>query len=42
MNCPPAPESMSARVSTILFSVFVSIQMGIDNLFEEIVAVITE
>src|SRR5882762_2241322 len=38
---PPAPESMSPRVSTFCTSVSL-IRMGIDNLFELITAVVTE
>ena len=41
MNSPPAPLSMSARVSTVSFSVFPLICIGIDKEFDYILAVLT-
>jgi len=41
MNSPPALLSMSTRVSTVSFSVFPLICIGIDNEFDSILAVLT-
>ena len=41
MNLPPAPESMSPRVS-MFFTSEPLIQIGIDSLFEFMIAVVTE
>jgi len=41
MNSPPAPLSMSARVSTVSFSIFPLICIGIDKEFDFILAVLT-
>ena len=41
MNSPLAPPSISARVSTVSFSVFPLICIGIDNEFDSILAVLT-
>jgi len=41
MNSPPAPLSMSARVSTVSFSVFPLICIGMDKEFDSILAVLT-
>ena len=41
MNLPPAPESMSPRVLTFFTSELL-IQIGIDSLFEFMIAVVTE
>jgi len=41
MNSPPAPLSMSARVSVVSFSVFLLICIGMDKEFDFILAVLT-
>jgi len=41
MNSPPAPLSMSARVLTVSFSVFLLICIGMDKEFDSILAVLT-
>ena len=41
MNSPPTPLSMSARILTVYFSVFLLICIGIDNEFDSILAVLT-
>ena len=42
MNSPPAPLSMSPRVSTFSFLSVFSIEIGIDKEFDFIVANVTE
>ena len=42
MNFPLAPLSMSARVSTVSFSLAFSIMIGMDNEFDSMVATVTE
>ena len=42
MNFPPAPLSMSPRVSTVLFSSAHLIEIGIDNEFDSMCAMFTE
>jgi len=41
MNSPPAPLSMSARVSMVYFSVFLLICIGMDKEFDSILVVLT-
>jgi hypothetical protein len=42
MNCPPAPLSISARVSTVLFLSVLLIEIGMDKDFDFMVAIVTE
>jgi hypothetical protein len=42
MNLPPAPLSMSPRVSTVFLSLAHLIEIGIDNEFDSMCATVTE